>query len=309
MASRVVVLQEKTPATLRAQAAWLAYVRRRQLTEALGWPPADPAYGGWGFSLEPPRKPKPGEPRERFFESNLSATVFGIAALRSARVPLDDPAWKAALVFVKRCQNFADDPARADARFDDGGFFFIPDDALQNKAGVAGRDRHGRVRFGSYGSMTADGVRALLQCGLKPDHPRVVAARRWLERTFSAAAHPGRFAPDREVLRGATTYYYAWAVAHAFARLGVIEARTKTGRVRWADQLADALLEGQRADGTWVNPYTDAKEDDPLVATPWAASALTICRQVLTTPHDLSGRTCPRLRGRAPTAHGLQPRP
>ncbi len=37
----------------------------------------------------------------------------------------------------------------------------------------------------------------------------------------------------------------------------------------------------QRADGAWANEVSDSREDDPLVATPFAASALLICRQQL----------------------------
>src|SRR5439155_141086 len=79
-------------------------------------------------------------------------------------------------------------------------------DPPRNKAGVAGTDRPGRVRYNSYGSATADGLRALIRCGLAPDHPRVEAARRWLESHFSATSNPGRFTEDREVLRDATYY-------------------------------------------------------------------------------------------------------
>jgi len=41
-------------------------------------------------------------------------------------------------------RNFSDDPSRSDPRFDDGGFFFMPEDPVQNKAGIAGVDRFGR---------------------------------------------------------------------------------------------------------------------------------------------------------------------
>ena len=291
-ASRVIVLETKDAAHRRASAAWLAYLRERQLTEANGWPPSDPSHGGWGFSIQLPRKPKEGEPRERFFESNLVATLFGIAALRSAKVPADDPIYGTVLAFVKRCQSFADDPAKADPAFDDGGFFFIPGDPLQNKAGAAGTDRFGRTRFHSYGSMTADGLRALLRCGLPPDHARVVAARSWLEKNFTAATNPGIFAPDREAIRDATYYYYCWAVAHAFLALGVQEVESKGGKVKWAEALAEELVRRQRPDGTWANRFTDAKEDDPLVSTPWAAAALAIARGVITSQHKAIGRPC-----------------
>ena len=59
-ASRMIVHAERSPRYLRAQQAWLAYLRGRQLNEALGWQPSDPEYGGWGFSLDVPRKPPPG---------------------------------------------------------------------------------------------------------------------------------------------------------------------------------------------------------------------------------------------------------
>jgi squalene-hopene/tetraprenyl-beta-curcumene cyclase len=293
-ASRVVVLENKAEKCRRAQAAWLAYLRRRQLDRSLGWEPSDPAYGGWGFSLGIPHKPAPGDLKEAFFESNLSATVFAIGALRSAAVPPDDPVWSDTLIFVKKCQNFSDDPAKADPRFDDGGFFFMPADPLQNKAGIAGEDRFGRQRFYSYGSMTADGLRALLRCGLPPQHPRVVAARNWLEANFTVKTHPGTFAQDREVLREATYYYYLWSVAHAFTRLGSKDVQTNNGRVNWAEVLADELLRRQRPDGSWVNRFTDAKEDDPLVSTPWAAAALAHCRAVIMPLPNPSARSCPQ---------------
>ncbi len=293
-ASRVVVLLDRTAQRLRAQAAWLDYLRARRLSASLGWKPSDADYGGWGFSLDIPRKPAPGRLKGAFCESNLTATIFGIGALASAKIPRDDPVWKDILIFVRKCQNFSDDSAASDERFDDGGFFFRPGDELENKAGVAGVDRLGRRRYYSYGSMTADGLRALLACGLPAEHPRVVAAGKWLERNFTVKTNPGTFAHDREVLREATYYYYLWSVAHAFTRLGVREIRTQTGKLSWAEVLADELIERQRPDGSWVNRFTDAKEDDPLVSTPWAAAALANCRYLLTTKGDLTNKPCPR---------------
>jgi hypothetical protein len=51
--------------------------------------------------------------------------------------------------------------------------------------------------------------------------------------------------------------------------------------VRWAEALAEELLKRQRADGAWVNPAVLVREDDPLVATPFAMAALAISRSVL----------------------------
>src|SRR5262249_18016231 len=151
---------------------------------------------------------KPGQAPAPLLESNLSATVYVLDALRTAGVKSDDPAFKKALVFVQRCQNFAGDDKEADPKFDDGGFFFIYDDPVRNKAGLVGKDKHGRERFISYGSMTADGWRALLLCGLGPDHARVKAARQWIEKNFAVDKHPGNYPEDREVSRPSVYFYY-----------------------------------------------------------------------------------------------------
>jgi len=292
-ASRVLVLVQRSPRNVRGQQAWLAYLRGRQLNESLGWQPADPEYGGWGYALDVPRKPTPGSPKELLHESNLAATVFALAALRSAKVPAGDPAYAQALAFVKRCQNFSDDPTAADPKFDDGGFFFIPGDAAQNKAGAAGTDRFGRARFYSYGTMTADGLRALLRCGMAADHPRVVAARKWLTQNFSAAHNPGTFAADRAVIQDATWYYWTWAASHAFLTVHLERFHTGHGLIAWPEAFNRELLGRQRSDGSWVNRFTDAKEDDPLVATPWAAAALAIGRAITAGQPDMPGDRCP----------------
>jgi hypothetical protein len=264
-----------------ARDAWLRELRRRQLTEDLGWEPGDLAFGGWGYSIEPPWKGETVSSPGQHVDADLSSTLFAIGALRIAGVSAEDSAIRKALAFLERCQNVAADDRAGDPRFDDGGFFFTTTDPVRNKAGVAGTDRHGRTRFHSYGSATADGLRALLRCGLAKDHPRVVAAQTWLESHFSAASHPGTFESAREVDREATYFYYAWSVAHAFRALGIVEIETDGRRVAWAEALAGELIRRQRGDGTWSNRFTASKEDDPLVATPFAAGALAICRAVL----------------------------
>jgi hypothetical protein len=65
------------------------------------------------------------------------------------------------------------------------------------------------------------------------------------------------------------------------------------GTVRWPEVMAEELLSRQKKDGTWINRYTDAKEDDPLVATPWAAAALAISRALLTGESPRPGDGCP----------------
>jgi len=261
----------------KARDAWLLYLRERQLTEDLGWKPADKPYGGWGYSPRLPRKPNAGEPLPPLTESNLSATLFALEALQAAGLKSDETAFRKALVFVQRCQNYADEPKR-EAAFDDGGFFFIYDDPVRNKAGVAGKDRTGRERYVSYGSTTADGLRALLLCGQPLDDPRVVAALSWLEANFRGDGHPGNYAEDREHNRGAVFYYYCCSVAQALRAARVEELRTpRGGKVRWAEVLVDELMQRQRKDGSWSNSLVPQREDDPLVATSLATLALVTC--------------------------------
>jgi squalene-hopene/tetraprenyl-beta-curcumene cyclase len=282
-AGAALVLSQPCNASHRkARDAWLDYLRARQLTEERGWQPADKPYGGWGYSPRVPRKPPPGAPLPPLTESNLSATRFALDALRAAGDQADGPAFHKALVFMRRCQNYSDDPSQREAAYDDGGFFFIYDDPVRNKAGVVVKDRAGRERYASYGSTTADGLRALLLCGRPPEDARVVAARAWLERNFRGDLHPGRYVEDREHNREAVYYYYCCAVALALRAAGMEELETSGGKVRWAEMLADQLVRRQRPDGSWSNPLVPQREDDPLVATPLAALALASCRESLT---------------------------
>ena len=282
-ASLAVIALSRLPADepLEARDAWLAFLREHQLTERLGWDPMDLAYGGWGYSIVPPHKPDGASPTRPPFDADLSSTLFAIGALRLAGIWVDDPALERALVFVQRCQNYHETGDEADPTFDDGGFFFTPTNDMQNKAGIAGTDSQGRLRYHSYGSATADGIRALLRCGLQPDEPRVVAARQWLERHFTTTSNPGVFEPMREQDRAAAYYYYCWSVSHAFRQLTITTFQQDGRDVNWAEDLAEEFLRRQRKDGSWANHHSFVKEDDPLIATMLAAAVLANCRQVL----------------------------
>ncbi len=233
-----------------ARDALVAELRRRQLGPELGWRPEDLSFGGWGY-VEDPRRP---ERPDEAVASNLSATLLAASALGLSGVPATDPALVHARVFVERCQAA------------DGGFFFSPAIPDGNKAGP------GRA----YGSMTADGTRALLRLGVAPTDPRVASAAAWLERHFDATRNPGDFLPVNEQRRGSSYFYWTWSAAHAMRVLG------KTG---WADALATELLARQRPDGSWANAYTEMREDDPVVATSFAIAALGVSRLAMGAPY------------------------
>jgi squalene-hopene/tetraprenyl-beta-curcumene cyclase len=259
--------------------SWLKYLKERQLTEELGWKPEDKEYGGWGYCRTIPRKGKAGEINPPLLESNLSATTFALGALRAARLDDADPAFAKALIFVKRCQNWNDVETKRDNKFDDGGFHFIYDDPVRNKAGVAGKDAVGAERHFSYGSTTADGLRCLLLGGEKESSQRVFAAKDWLKEHFQADSHPGTYDPKRELDRQATYYYYAASVAQARLDRFAIEGKNKQKQL-WLAALGEALLGRQRDDGSWSNPAHAFREDEPLVATPFAVLALVQLRNL-----------------------------
>jgi squalene-hopene/tetraprenyl-beta-curcumene cyclase len=262
----------------RQRDAWLRYLRQRQLTEELGWRPEDKPYGGWGYCAGIPRKPTSGQPARPLTESNLSATVYALEAIRGSDCLPDESAFQKALVFVGRCQNYGPPDRTSDRDFDDGGFFFIYDDPVRNKAGVAGKDGTARKRFASYGSTTADGLRALLACGLPRDHPRVTAALAWLKKNSHADMHPGAYAKDRASARPALYYYYCHSIAKAFQAAGVKTLEIQGKQIHWAEALADALVSRQQPDGSWSNPAVAVREDDALLATSFATAALAVCR-------------------------------
>ncbi len=241
----------------RTRDALVAALRERQLLEARGWAAGDPAHGSWSYFDGLPDRPPGPLPEElsSTLPGNLSVTLFAIGALFLSGVPATDPALVAARGFVERCQN------------PDGGFQFSPSIPDANKAGP------GR----SYGSMTADGARALLRLGATPDDPKLIAARRWLERWFDAERNPGDFVEVNEVRRASSYYYWTWSAAHAMRDLGIAPER-------WAAPLARALLTRQRGDGSWANPATEMREDDPVVASSFATAALAVCRMALGGP-------------------------
>ena len=199
-----------------------------------------PGSGGWSYSPRPPA-----DESAPMQQANLSATAMAIDGLRAAGLAADDPRLRKAAAFLQTCHNHAS----GDPSFDDGGFFQLPADPARNKAGIAGTDRHGVTRYRSYASATADGLRALLLCGERPDSPPVRAAADCLARFHLKSP-------------AALKYYTARSIA-VTARL-----------LHELSPLIPDLASDQQADGSWRNPAGEMREDCAIVATALALQAL-----------------------------------
>ena len=259
-----------------ARDAWLIYLKERQLTAKLGWKEDEKQFGGWGYCRVIPQKPKSNEFAPNLIESNLSATVFALEALQAAGA-LDPETRLAAYTFVCRCQNFL--PRNADETVvPDGGFHFIYDDPVRNKAGLF-QERPGGMKpqeFYSYGSATADGLLALELCKMSDerfDDNRRLAAKKWLAQNFRADSHPGKYVKAHEPNREAVYYYFAASVSKAMREHDI----KPINGTDWAAALATELTKRQRAGGSWANPVELVRENELLVATSNAVTALAHC--------------------------------
>ncbi len=219
-------------------APMVAHLRAQQFSEANGWTPEHPAYGGWGMGGAIRRPPDAGH-------VDLSMTRFVLEALRASGVDGSDPAMTRARVFLERSQNL------------DGGFFFSPVIPAINKAGQTADG------FVSYGTATADGVLALRASGVPDSDDRIARGIAWLDRNHQADRVPG-FDPGIDNVESPQAswgaglrFYYAAAIARAQPQKPV-------------------RLPDQAVDGSFRNPNSRVKEDDPLIATTFAIRYLPI---------------------------------
>ena len=247
---------------------WVDLVECLRISEALGWPLHDRACGAWSDSASPPQLPSDATSRPDMLAPNVSATLLGLQALvavgRAERTAT-------ARTFLAQCQNFT--TASSSGEFDDGGFFFAPDDPVRNKAGIAGRDLADRERYRSYGSATCDGIQALDACGVARDDPRMRAGMTWLCRHATGGVDGGEWPATRSAERESLFYYHAQTLAGTLAL-----ASASPELASWAAQqkraLTSDLLARQDSDGSWTGRCPRSFEDDPLVATAFAMRAL-----------------------------------
>jgi len=244
-------------------ASWCRVILALRHTPALGWPEDDPYGGGWSDAARPPQRPSAGAVPPDMLLPNVSATALAIESLHAAGALPSDSSRAAS--FVTRCRYTPGD----------GGFFFAPGDPVRNKAGASGTLADGQPRLRSYGSATADALRALLACGTQADNSIVAGGIAWLRPRLHGLTHPGDWPTDRVDSGRALAFYWASACA---AVLGIL-ARTAPDHRAWiapaAARLSADLAGCQKPDGSWSNTDPESCEDDPCVASALAVAALT----------------------------------
>lgn len=201
---------------------------------------------------------------------DLSNTAYLIDALQAAGVGKDDPAMKNAIVFISRCQNLESEHNTLPfaSKSNDGGFIYTP--AAGGNSPAKGKKADDELR--SYGTMTYAGLKSMVYAGVGPDDPRVVAAVKWIKKTYSVSENPG--------MGQAGLYYYFHTFAKALDAMKLEKvADTKGVEHEWRKELGEHLVSIQKPNGSWVNTDRRWMESDPSLATAFALLALAYCDQ------------------------------
>lgn len=216
-------------------APMVAQLRAQQFSEANGWKLGDAAYGAWGMGGPLLRPPNTGH-------VDLSMSRCVLEALHDSGVASSDAVMTRALVYLNRSQNA------------DGGFYFSTVNPDTNKAGQKENDV-----FASYGTATADGVLALRAAGIPDTDDRIAKAIKWLKdhhQPDRASGFDGEpYQAGGSAWASGLRFYYADVISRAIPGLPI-------------------QLPPPSNDGGFRNSNNLVKEDDPLIATPFAVLVL-----------------------------------
>jgi hypothetical protein len=240
----------------------IRYLVGAQVAEPRGFAADSPSFGGWDFL-------GPDDAQGITTGTNISVTRYVLEALKEdvewlrktngsqslIEVEGIRKALQLAKAYALRCQQA------------DGGFAFTCEPAsLNNKAAYSDTEL---TKPRSYGTATCDGIRALVACGAKADDEPVAKAVAWLAKRTSLEVVSGfeGFPPEAGWDRGLRFYYYA-----ALSR--VLPLFPLADRDARREALQKHVVGLQKDDGSWINESDRMRENDPLIATALAASAL-----------------------------------
>jgi len=224
------------------------YLLAAQLLEARGFAADHPSYGGWDFLGEK-------DARGITTGTNVSVVAHVLEALVSDKSAAADKARAAAKAWLARCQQ------------PDGGFAFTPEPmSLNNKAEFSDE---ARAKPRSYGTATVEGVRSLLALGMTAENDAVKRAVTWLSKRSELEVVPGFEALPAETdwRRGLRFYYY-------YGLAAILRYLPQADRLSRRQGIERILLKEQREGGSWQNESDRMRENDPLIATSFALSAL-----------------------------------
>lgn len=239
----------------------VARLKAAQWDQSRGIAESALASGGTGY--------KPAAPPD------LYHTALAVESLRRAGVTANDPYMRRAERFVSRCQALPNANGSA-APFDSvpltasdrGGFAIAPAGFDEAK----GESPHGEMRH-PCGSLTCDGLKSLVYCGVPKTDRRVQAGLDWLRRNYTLAANPGMTVPRCRL------YDYYLSLATAMTALGedsIVDAQHV--RHNWRRELQHVLRSEQQANGSWLNvaEADNFPEAHPVVTT--SLAVMTLCQ-------------------------------
>jgi squalene-hopene/tetraprenyl-beta-curcumene cyclase len=245
------------------------YLRVVQADEGESYQHSDRYYGGVGYG---------GDERP-----DLSNTQFAIEAAKAGGLKEDDPFYKKAAVFLQRSQNRSESNDLKDpdvvAGNDGGGFYSPGTNPGEAKAGFITLPDGKKIRR-SYGSMSYSLLKSYLFANMDPKDPRVQALVEWLSKNYRVDYNPGmEGASDKPEARYAGLYYYYLTMARTLSSPRADLLKDESGKPRaWRQDLANALIGLQRADGSWANDKNgEFWEGSPVLATAMAVNALNAC--------------------------------
>jgi squalene-hopene/tetraprenyl-beta-curcumene cyclase len=223
-----------------------AYLARNLLDEGEGVGRDEFWYGGMGYGATT---------RADGRRADIISLEYALRAMRESDVPVNDPVWQKAILFLQRTQNSSETNDQAWAA-NDGGFVYYPGFTYHSDGGTR-----------SYGSATYAGILSYSWADVRKDDQRVQAVGKWIRDNYTVDENPG--------MGQKTVYYYYMVFAKALQALGepsIVDARGR--RHNWREELGRKLVSLQHPEGYWVNEVKDEMQDNEVLVTSFTMTAI-----------------------------------
>ena len=243
------------------------FLRNIQYDETDQMTEEDDFYGGWGYGQ------KMGRPA-------LPPADTAIEGLRESGLKADDPVFKKAKVFVKKCQNTDENvydkkhTKEVDPIHDGGARHNPRGSKVESTSKVKGK-----INMPSSGSMTAAFIKSMLYMGEPKDSDCLRQAFNWIVKNYTLERNPGFTHKNNKDKQG--LYYYYNTLSKALLMYGAHIIITPDDKHHnWAVELSEKIISLQREDGSWFNQYEERwYEGNPSLVTSYCVMALSNCRR------------------------------